>query len=430
LGFLREVTLRYGSVIPFRMAGRRLFLVNRPDLAGHVLRSNAGNYRKGIGLIESTPFLGNGLLTSEDEDWGERRRLLEPLFQSHYMTGFDTAIVAETVAMLERWRRQGPVRGPFDLAQEMMRLTLDILGRTFFGADFTASAGVVGPALTEAIEQAIRRMVAVVRLPLRVPTPSNRRYLRAVAILDRFVRQLIDERSGSSASGMDLLSLLLRARDGQADSRVSDRQLRDEVMTMLLAGHESNASALTWTFHLLSQHPEIETRLRGEIAEILDGRPPTAEDLPRLRYTKMVLLEAMRLYPPIWLIPRQAIGDDRLDGWSLPAGSHVLISPYILHRHPDCWERPEVFDPSRFAEDRSATRPPFAYLPFGAGPRACVGTRFALMEAQLILALVVSRYRLTAVPARRVEPDPLLALRVRKGLLMSAVELGERGTGQ
>jgi cytochrome P450 len=307
----------------------------------------------------------------------------------------------------------------FDVAGDMSRLTLGIVGRTLFSRNLEDAADEFGRVLLEALAFMNERTMRFLPSPLWWPTRFNRRLARLIRALDRVVFDIIEARRRSGEETGDLLDMLLRARDEETGEAMTDRQLRDEVMTFLLAGHETTAVALTWTWYLLDRHPEVADRLRAEVAAHLGSRTPTLDDLPSLAYARMVVEEVMRLYPPVWGFMRQAIGPDRLGEHTVPKGAVVTICPYVTHRHPEFWAEPERFDPERFTPDRVRERPRFAYLPFSGGPRLCIGNEFALMEAQLVVAMMMQRYRLRLVAGTRVEPESRLTLRPRGGLPMT-----------
>lgn len=421
LGFYTGMAREYGDVVRLgALSGRaRWYLVAHPQGVEHVLRTNSRNYTKGVFARPLKLMVGEGLVTSEGAYWLRQRRLAQPAFHKRRIAALADGMAAATQDMLREWDERHAGGRAFDAANEMMRLTLRIVGRALFSADLGGRVGAFGPALTETLEYVNRRSFRLFALPERIPTPRNRRFVRARAELDRVAYDLIEARRRSGEDAGDLLSMLLLARDEETGERMSDAQLRDEVMTILLAGHETGAVAMSWTWYLLSRHPEQERRLHEELDAALGGRTPTFEDLPRLSYAKMVVEEAMRLYPPAWGIARQAREEDEIGGYRIPAGSPIAILPWVTHRHPALWERPEAFDPERFGPERSAGRPPYAYFPFGGGPRQCIGSAFALMEAQLILAGVAQRYRLRLAPGRRVEPEPLVTLRPRGGMWMT-----------
>jgi cytochrome P450 len=401
----------FGDFARFRMGFRVAHLVSHPDAVGHVLQDNHKNYCKGIGLAQAKRWLGEGLVTSEGEVWARQRRLIQPAFQRQRLTGFSPVVTAATGAMLDRWCSE-PGRN-VEVASQMMRLTLEVITRVMFSAG-VANTSEIGVAFTATLHDAMDRMTALAAVPDWLPSPGNLRFRRALRTLHAMVDAIIHRHREEGGAHHDLLSML--SAEG-----LEDRELRDQVLTMLLVGHETTASALAWTFYLLASHPWAWARLKEEVDRVLGGRVPAHDDLPDLVWTRQAFEESMRLYPPVWLIPRRAIADDEVGGYSIPAGSEVLISPYVLHRHPDYWERPDEFDPERFSAEPAEKRRRYTYLPFGAGPRACVGSALASMEALLILAMVAQRCRLELVPGFEVVPEPLLTLRFRHGLAMTPV---------
>ncbi len=420
LGLFRRGHERYGDVVRYRMGPLQVYQVSHPDDVKRVLVDNAQNYRKTWLMQRLRPILGNGLLLSEGDFWKRQRRLAQPAFHRERMAGLATAITRVVESALQRWEPLAETGQPFDLAAELTRLTLAITGRVLFSTDLSDSADEVGQAVTVALEESNRRALAALPLPLALPLPSHRRLQSAIQVLERVVLGLIDQRRRGAIRADDLLSLLMETRDADTGEGMSDAQLRDEVMTLVLAGHETTANALAWTFHLLQQHPEAGERLAHEVFSVLGERVPGLEDLPRLRYTARVFDEALRLYPPAWLFSRMALAEDELSGYTIPRGSIVVALPYVIHRHPAFWEHPEDFDPDRFLPERSGSRPRFAWLPFGGGQRLCIGNGLALMEGQLVLAMVARRYRFRLVPGHPVEPQALVTLRLRYGLRVTA----------
>lgn len=410
LKFVTHATQTYGDLICFRMGPKRLYLLNHPDYARHVLCDNVTNYRKGLGLIEAKPLLGEGLLTSDGELWASQRRLLQAAFHNKRMDDFSHAMVDAANVMLERWQKRASTE-QVDIAHEMVGLTINILGSTLFRIDFTDTIEDISGDLTLLTRWAMSRMTSIWKLPLHVPTPKNRRARAALQRLESIVEKMIRQHAHPGNDG--LLSLLA------AQNSENSKQVRDEVMTLLLAGHETTAATLTWVWYLLSQHPEVERRLHAEVDQVLGGRPATLSDIPRLVYTKMIVSETLRLYPPVWLLPRKTINPDRLDHHNIPANSDVLVCVYTIHRHPRFWHEAERFDPERFATDKGPERDSCAYLPFGAGPRTCLGSRFGLMEVMLTVATIAQRFSLRLAGDQKVEPEASLTLHPRRGLPMS-----------
>jgi cytochrome P450 len=367
--------------------------------------------------------LGQGLLTSEGDFWRRQRRIAQPGFHRDKVRRFADQMTGAAARMVQRWEvhQAGPGGSggtPLNIAHEMMVLTLGIVGDTLLSLDTTAESERVGPAVTLALEHIQRRMFALFPFVDDLPLPSNRRFRRAVRYLDQLVMKLIEDRRASGEDTGDLLSMLISARDGDSGEGMSPQQLRDEVMTIFAAGHETTANALAWTFYLLSLHPAVARRLRAELKQVLDGRLPRYDDLAQLPYTAAVIQEVLRLYPPAWVISRSAIGDDLVCGYHVPAGSIVVVSPYITQRREVSWPNPEGFDPDRFLGASPPAAHRFDYFPFGGGPRQCIGNGFALMEAQLVLATVAQRFALHLVPGRTVVAEPLITLRPRGGIPM------------
>lgn len=417
LRFLVETAREQGRVaITFQFANARFFLVSDPEAAQRVLITNASNYRKPDRYKVLKAVLGEGLLTNEGESWRRQRRAVQPIFHRERIAGFASQMASSTHTMLEGWRaHEGR---PLDVAAEMMKLSLRVAGLTLFSVDLLGEADALGAAITTAIEHANRAFKSVFTLPEFIPTPENLRFRAAMRRLDRVVQEMITERRGDGVDRGDLLSMLLATRDAESGEGMSDTQLRDEVMTMLLAGHETTANALSWTFYLLSKHPEAERRLRAEALEVLGEGAPTPQHLPRLAYTTRVIQESMRLYPPAWSFGRQALADDELGGRRIPRGSTVVLAPYVIHRDAAHWENPEGFDPDRFLPERAKGRHKLAYLPFAAGTRKCVGTEFAMMELGLIVPMVVRACSLHLLPGAEVKPEASVTLRPKEGLPM------------
>jgi len=418
LGFLIR-TQQLGEVVRLRFLFSPAYLISHPESIKYVLQQHARNYNKD--LITYTmfqPMLGQGLLINDGPSWLHQRRLMQPAFHRTRLSTYGTLMTEATVAMLEGWQACSERGMPLHMAEEMMRLTLRIVGQALFTLDLNPEVGTVGYAVTTVLEL-FGDYVFRPFPPLGVPTPRNRRLQRAIHALDQVVYRMIAERRTLQTEGRDLLAMLLLAQDEETGQGMNDRQVRDEVMTLLLAGHETTANTLTWTWYLLSQSPAIERRLHAELNEVLGGRVPTFADLPELKYTRMVIEEALRLYPPAPILSRKAIAADELQGYPIAANSMIMISPYAVHRHPALWEEPERFEPERFTPERSAIRPAYAYFPFGGGPRVCIGNSFAMMEAQLILSTVAQRYQLRLIPGHPVEPQMVVTLRPRYGLPMT-----------
>ena len=389
------------------------FLVIKPEYIEHVLLTNQKNYGKSHFLRRALgPLLGDGLLISEGEFWRRQRRIAAPAFHNKRIAEFVATMAGCTEATLARWRG---IKEPFDVAAEMMGLTLDIIARTMFSKDVRGEVETVRR-LTDVVVALPPNMLDLLGFPEWLPRRQPPAYRRVIAEFDAMVARLLTERRADGIDRGDLLSMLLAARDPETGEGMSDKQLRDEILTIFLAGHETTANALTWTWYLLARHPEAEARLHDELDRVLGGRPPSFADLAELKWTRMVLEEAMRLYPPAHTISRTALGEDRIGGVRVPRGASITISIYVTHRSPNIWPEPERFDPERFAPAAVAGRHRFAYLPFGGGPRICIGSSFAMAEAQVIIAAIAQRYRLRLAPGHVVEPIGLVTLRAKSGV--------------
>jgi cytochrome P450 len=418
LSVMTEFSRQYGDAVLLRLGPKKLHFFNHPDHAKHVLADNNANYVKGIGLVHARRALGDGLLTSEGEKWKAQRRTIQPVFKAKRIAGKVDAIAGEAAALVERLRgRQGGA--PFDFGAEMTGLTLGVLGRTLLDADLGAFDS-IGESFEEVQDQAIFEMMSLSAVPHWVPLPRHRRFRRARADLDRIVATLAQDRAAHpTEDGDDILSRLVEATRRDPDTGAARERMRDEMVTLLLAGHETTASTLSWTFYLLDRHPEVRERLRAEVLEVLGDRAPTFDDIHKLRYTNMVIQETMRLYPPVWLLPRQAREEDEIGGFGVPAGADVVICPYTLHRHPDFWDAPTAFDPDRFDTRHTDRRARYAYIPFGAGQRVCVGSTLAQLEATIVTATLVRELDLDTVPGYEARAEPMLTLRMRGGLPMT-----------
>lgn len=417
--FLLDLRRDCGDVARVRFGPFTAVAVFHPDGVQRVLQDNHTNYTKDTRTYATVRELaGNGLLTSDGDFWLRQRRLMAPAFHQQRINTLAEMICGEASAVLEGWEPVARGERPIDVAHEMMRLALSVATLALFGSKVHDPDGVLPANIPPLMRDTAFRFEHPFYPPRWVPAPRNREFNAALAKLDRVVYDLISERRKHQGDHEDLLAMLMRAQDGDDAEKMTDKQLRDEVVTLLLAGHDTTAIALSWTLYFLSLHPDVETRLRGEVDGVLSGRRPTLADLPRLTCTRMVLDEAMRLRPPAWLIERRAVADDEIGGYRIPAGTTLALSQYVTHRHPEFWEDPERFDPERFAPERSEARPRYAYFPFGGGPRQCIGKSLALLETHLVLPMILQRYRLELEPGREVRTEPELSLRLRGGLWM------------
>ena len=413
IGYFTKCIRKYGDIVFLRFLGVPMCLLNRPDCIESVLVTQHNNFEKSKDYRALRRVLGNGLLTSEGEFWRRQRKLVQPAFHQERIAAYTEVMVAYTERMLASWKDgQG-----LDVHEAMMRLTLDIVAKTLFDTDVSREAEDVGAALQFLMGKFMRQAAFAFLLPDSIPIPTTRRLRRAVGQLDKVIYEIIRRRRASGTMSGDLLSVLLQAQDDEGLG-MTDRQLHDEIMTLFLAGHETTANALSWTWLLLGQHPEVEEKLVEEIQRVLGGRAPTASVLPRLTYTEMVLREAMRLYPPVWVIGRRALAPFRMGSYELPAETNVVMSQLITHRDAKYFPEPERFDPDRWRpnDPRNLSLPRFAYFPFGGGPRVCIGAGFSMMEAVLLLATIAQKFKLTLVPGQTIEKLPSVTLRPKSGI--------------
>jgi cytochrome P450 len=418
LGFLERSSQRFGDVVRFRVGPRgHAFFCRHPDQIRDVLVTHQHSFMKGRGLQWAKQFLGEGLLTSEGEFHTRQRRLSQPAFHRRRLQAYGQ-VMADYAARTSRHWVEGI---PFDVSREMMALTMGVVGKTLFDADVQGEAEEIGVALSVIVGLFPRFNLPFASLVQRLPLPSNSRFQRARERLDATIYRMIEERRKTGADRGDLLSMLLLARDEEGDlSGMTDVQLRDEVMTLFLAGQETTANALTWTFYCLSQNPAAEALVHDELDAVLGGRRPTVEDMPALWLTEAAVAESMRLFPPAWGLGRKALRDQEIGGFLFPEGSFVVVSPFVTQRDARFFPDPERFDLGRWTPEARAARPKFAYFPFGGGARQCIGEAFAWIEGVLLLATLAQDWRLRLAPGHRAEPEPLITLRPRYGMSMIA----------
>jgi cytochrome P450 len=424
INFLLRLAQEHGDIVHFKLGPQDIYLVNHPDYIKDILVTNNRNFMKSRGLQMAKRFLGEGLLTSEGEFHRRQRRLAQPAFHRQRINAYATVMTEYAVRCRDRWRDGETL----DMSEEMMRLTLAIVGKTLFDADVESEAGEIGEALTSMMKLFERITTPFSELLDKLPLPSNYRSRKARQRLDDTIYRIINERRASGEDRGDLLSMLLLAQDEEGDGgSMTDLQLRDEAMTIFLAGHETTANALSWTWYLLSKHPEIEDKLHTEIDGVLGGELATADDVARLRYTHMVFSEAMRLYPPAWTIGRRALSDYKIDGFTIPSDAIILMSPYVMHHDARYYPDPFKFDPERWTPEAQAARPKFSYFPFGGGPRVCIGEGFAWMEGVLLIATLAQQWRMRLAPGQQIVPKPRITLRPRDGLRMVVTRRAEAG---
>jgi cytochrome P450 len=414
LGFLARAVHDYGDVVRLRLGNTTTYVLNHPKDVEFVLRTHHQNFIKDRLTRLITPVVGNGLLTSEGDFWRRQRKLAQPAFQLQQIQHYGEVMVALTERMLATWH-DGQA---WNIHEDLMGLTLGIVAKTLFDADVAGEAKDVGASL-EVVMDYFLDPLRWFRIREWLPTPSTLRYRQAIRRLDEIIYGIIRRRRLSGHDPGDLLSRLLAAQDEEG-GRMTDRQLRDEAVTLFLAGHETTALALSYGFYLLARHPEVESRLVAELEEVLGGRLPMAADVPNLRYTEWVIREVLRLYPPAWGIARETLSDCEIGGYHVPRGTQLFLIQWLIHQDPRWFDEPEAFRPERWANDLVKRLPRCTYFPFGDGPRICIGNHFALMEAVLILATIAQRYHLSLVPGQTLELVPSITLRPRHGIRMVA----------
>jgi cytochrome P450 len=412
LGFLTECARRYGDVVALRLGPRRFYVVNHPDLVEDVLVTQNRRFIKHFALRRAKRTLGNGLLTSEGDFWRRQRRLAQPGFHRERIAAYAAVMVEFAERMLAGWE-DGQRR---DAQNDMMRLTLEIVAKTLFDSDVAGESADASVAMEALLTSFTARMDRMFLVPEWFPTPGNLRTERAARRLDRIILAIIAQRRASGEDRGDLLSMLLHAQDEEDGTGMDDRQLRDEAMTLFMAGHETTANTLAWVWFLLSNHPEVERRLHDELDGVLGGRPPDVADLPRLPYTDAVVTETLRLYPTVWLLGREAIEPCEVGGYPVPVGRTIFMSQWVLHRDPRFFDEPLSYRPERWLDGLAKRLPRYAYFPFGGGPRICIGNAFAQMEAVLLLATIARRFRLRLEPGAVVAPVPTMTLRPKGGV--------------
>ncbi len=411
----------YGDVVRFRMGGTSTaYLIVHPDHVKHVLQTYASNYirdQRFNGNLKT--LLGDGLITSNGDLWRQRRKLIQPVLHKGRIAAMITRITEMTADALDGWSSYTEVGQPIDMLDAMKVLSLCIGASVLFGVDVKSNVNTIrstGMIIQKHINENMLKLVSVTDF---LPLPSTLKFKKALVDLDNIVLEIIKERKLKPTGTNDVLSMLLELRDEETGESLSVKELRDEVVTLLFASHETTANALAWACYCLSLHPEIDRRMRSEVSDVLGGRTPTAEDLPELSYTKMVFEEALRLYSPAWIIARVAVNDDTIGGYHIPRGKFIFLSPYLTHRHSQFWPNPEGFDPERFSPTSASKHPLYAYFPFGGGPRYCVGSELAKAEGVLILAMLAQRFHFSLVGGLPVVPQPLISLSPRDRLLMN-----------
>ncbi len=422
LGFYTGNRADYGDYVRVKtLPGFDFYTLTHPTAIEHVLQTHQKNYHKPDVFLKPTILLfGNGIFTSEGDFWMKQRRLSQPAFHRDHIGAMARTIVQCVEKMLSKWDAK-PDGSQIDLQHELVHLTLSVAGRTLFSTDLTDHATDVGRAVRESFEVLNHKMNTYPFVfPLWVPTSDNKQFKQSKGVLDSVITGIISARRNDSELHHDFLGMLMAAKDEESGLGMSDEQLKDEVLTLLVAGHDTVAASLSWTWILLSQNPKVRSQLHDELKSVLAGRSPELADSARLPYTRMIFDEALRLFPPAWGQPRQSIEADVIDGYFLPKNAFVSLNQYTTHRHPEFWERPEEFDPERFTPDKIKSRPKFSYFPFGGGARVCIGQNLALLEAQLAIATIAQRYQIDLLPGQKIVPDPTFTL-IPKGEVVATI---------
>ena len=408
-----------GEVVDLRLPYARVFAVASPKIIEQVLVTQAPKFSKQTrGYDQLRRVLGNGLLTSEGSFWLRQRRLAQPAFHREHLQGWGEAMVRATTDLVTTLQPRIDSGEKFDALKVMMNLTMRIVGETLLSADVSSDHDTVTGSLTNGLEAIQHRLTHPFSLPEWVPTKHNREFALASSALNKVVFGIIAERRRGGGSKDDLLALLMNAVDLDTNERMNDEQLRDEVMTIFLAGHETTAVLLSWTLYLLSKHPGVERKVRAELTSVLGAREPTTDDVPKLSYLARVIKEVLRLYPPAWILGRRATEDVTVDGWQFQKRSVLMFSSYVLHRLPEVFTNPEGFDPDRWLDEERLPRG--AYIPFSIGARKCIGDSFAQLEASLVLATLLPRVSFALVPGQHIEPEPMITIRPKGGVQMVA----------
>lgn len=417
LGLFTNTALEYGGIAQFKLLNKSYLLVTNPDYVKYILQDNYKNYIRGRSVETGRVLLGNGLPLIDGDFWLRERRILQPAFHRERLGKLANVVTNVIDVFLQDWEAKAGTNQPLDLDDEMMRLTLTIIIKSMFSAEIDDKIQSLSQAFNVASKFMLWRSQQMWAPPLSFPFRRNVEYNRALKVLNDTIYPLVADRRKNPKD--DLLGMMLEMRDADTDEGMSDQQARDEVVTIFFAGHETTAATLSWAFYLLSQHPEVEDRMRAEGKIVLNGRQPAFADLPKFVYLQQVINEVLRLYPAAYLFAREAVVDDLLDGYSIPANTLIFISPFVTHHDSKYWPDPERFDPDRFTPEQVAGRPRHVYYPFGEGPHLCLGNNFALMEMQLILAMTLQRFRLRLVPNHPIAFKPEATLRPRYGMKMT-----------
>lgn len=421
LGLFHDTARQYGGIAQFKLLNKSYLLVTDPDYVKYILQDNYKNYIRGRSVETGRVLLGNGLPLIDGDFWLRERRMLQPAFHRERLAKITDTAAQAVARFIQSWETKAKNRQTLDMDDEMMRLTLTVIIKSMFRADIDDKIEPLSHAFNVASKFMLWRSQQMWAPPLSMPVPRNVEYNRALKTLNDTIYPLIAD--GRQNPKDDLLGMMLEMRDAETGAGLTDQQARDEVVTIFFAGHETSAATMAWAFYLLSQHPEVEERLRAEVQQVLNGRMPGFADLSQLTYMQQVIHEVLRMYPAAYLFAREAVTDDVIDGYRIPAHDMIFITPYVTHRDSRYWPDPERFDPDRFSPEQVAGRPKHVYIPFGEGPHVCIGNHFAMMEMQMILTLALQRFRLKLVPGHPIALHPEATLRPKHGIKMTVDEI-------
>jgi len=411
LNFFKDLHDCYGDVVRFRFGPILGHLVARPEYIKHILVVHRDKYIKGKAYKRLKAFLGTGIITSEGGAWKHQRKRAQPFFTPSAIASFDQAMVDAAQETARNWKVFAKESTPISVVDEMITITAKAITRTMFGADIDESSEVCR-CFADALGYVSRKTSSILSVPRFVPTQDNLHFKRCLKVIHSFIDEIISDRKAHL--GSDLLSMLLTQEDP-----LSNQEIRDQLITIFFAGHETTSLLLSWTWYLLSKHPEVESKVCQELSQVLEGRPPTNEDIPHLVYTRMVIDEVLRLYPSVWGFAREAAEEDIIGGYTIPKGSVIMLSPWVSHRHPDFWDAPETFNPERFHPDQKQHLDKFAYIPFSTGPRQCIGNHMALQEGVLVLATLLQQFQLSLCNHGEVKPNPVGTTHPMSPILMN-----------
>ncbi|MFN0201757.1 MAG: cytochrome P450 [Bacteroidia bacterium] len=422
LGYFQRQTLEIGDIFELKNPFRRAFITTNLDYIKHLLQDNHKNYTKSFAYDKIRNLLGNGLLTSEGDFWLRQRRLAQPAFYKEKINAMAEVIVRLTQGILEDWEQQLTKNTEIDISKTTNQFALDVVSNVLFISNVQAEVELVSKTVSDGIRFVNERIDKSWLPPLWVPTPRNLRERKTIKTLNNIILQIIENRRKSDQVHTDLLSMLMEAKDEDTGESMTNQQLRDEVMTLFVAGHETTAVALTWTLYLLATHQEKAEKMHAEIDEVLAGRVPQPEDLRKMPYLRQVIEESMRLYPPAWVVGRKSVQADKLGEYDVPPNTNVIMPIYVVHRNPSIWENAEAFEPERFAAGNLKEKHRFAYFPFGGGPRLCIGNAFAMMEMQIALAMIGQRFRFQYTASKPLDAEILITMRPKQALKLKVTK--------